>query len=203
MFHKLSTRLVAAVLSVVLFSGTAATAFAARPLSGTSTGTTTRTEDSRRNRGEERRSDASPFKGEHDAIERIREKSFPKLESSYAVIGHATKDYNCIAWSLGVTTKWVWPGTATDDFDKLDGQYGFRRMTKLDFSVQKGVEKIVLYGKKVDGKMTMTHQARQMKDGTWTSKLGEMGLIRHASPDSLDGPDYGYPVAVYYRKIQS
>ena len=34
----------------------------------------------------------------------------------------------------------------------------------------------------------------------WGSKLGKMALIRHATPDSLDGPDYGKPYAVYYRK---
>jgi hypothetical protein len=39
-----------------------------------------------------------------------------------------------------------------------------------------------------------------MADGTWTSKLGKMAVIRHATPDSLDGPDYGQPVAVYVRK---
>lgn len=202
MIRKLTSSLFAAAVSLVFLAGTATTASAQeRALSGTS-GTpsitlTTRPSTTHRDNP---RVDTNPFVAERKAIDRIRASAFPNLESAYTIIGHATKDYNCIAWSLAITTKWVWPGVGQGDFDSLDGQYGYKRMSKLDYSLQAGVEKIVLYGKKVNGKIEMTHQARQMKDGTWTSKLGEMALIKHASPDSVSGPDYGQPVAVYYRK---
>jgi hypothetical protein len=202
MIRKLTGSLFAVVISAVLAGSTATTAFAQGSLSGTSSlstrTTTTRPTTTTRDNP---RTDTDTYKSERQALERIRATAFPKLESTYKIIGHATKDYNCIAWSLSITTKWVWPGAGQGDFDTLDGQYGYKRMSKLDFSLQPGVEKVVLYGKKVNGKMEMTHQARQMKDGTWTSKLGEMALIKHATPDSLNGPDYGQPVAVYYRKV--
>jgi hypothetical protein len=146
------------------------------------------------------RADTRKYQHERQEIEEIRDKSFPKLGSKYEVLGPATPKYNCIAWSLGVTTRWVWPGTSMSSFDDLDSQYGFRRVKKMDYSVQTGIEKVVLYGKWTNGKFEATHQCKQMSDGTWTSKLGKMALIRHASPESLDGPDYGVPVAVYTRK---
>jgi hypothetical protein len=39
----------------------------------------------------------------------------------------------------------------------------------------------------------------QERDRTWTSKLGQLALIRHATADALSGPTYGQPVAVYVR----
>ena len=74
-------------------------------------------------------------------------------------------------------------------------------MSTLNFSRVSGYEKVVLYGKVNSmGQVTeFTHQARQLQDGTWTSKLGAAAMIRHVTPDTLDGNLYGVPVAVYYR----
>ena len=125
---------------------------------------------------------------------------FPNLNVTNAkIIGPQTPTYNCIAWSLGITNRWEWPGNKVTDFDQLNGRYGYKRMKALDFSPVKGMEKIVLYGKKVDGRWEMTHQARQMPNGKWTSKLGKSNLIEHSTPDDLDGDSYGRPVAVYVR----
>jgi hypothetical protein len=187
MLRKLTLTAVAALTlaGALSISSTAQAASRVTATSGTSTST--------------RRADAVRYQHERDELDQIRAKSFPRL-SKYDVIGSATPKYNCIAWSLGVTSRWVWPGTSLASFDDLNAQYGYRRMSRMDFSLEAGVEKVVLYGKMVDGKFEATHQARQNPDGTWTSKLGKMALIRHASPDSLDGPDYGKPYAVYYRK---
>lgn len=125
--------------------------------------------------------------------------SFPYLKQDYEVWGGSTPNYNCIAFSLGITTRWVWPGTTLADFDKLDGQYGYHRMSTLDYSLQPGIQKIVLYGKMVNGQFEATHQALQMPDGSWESKLGSLGLVRHLTPGFLDGPGYGQPYAVYWR----
>src|ERR1051326_2149181 len=164
MIRKFSKTLFATTLSLIILAATATSALA-QPLSGTGptttpTRTTTRLSTTTRDNP---RVETNPYKAERDAIERIRAKSFPSLEATYVVLGKATKDYNCIAWSLKITTQWVWPGAGQADFDKLDGQYGFRRATKLDYSLEPGIEKIVLYGKKVNGKWEMTHQARDRK----------------------------------------
>jgi len=156
-------------------------------------------------RAEERRPvsgafNVNKFPSQRREIDAVRKVGFPALGPDYEVVGPGTSSYNCIAWSLHDTHDWVWPGNTLKAFDQLNTKHGFQKMPKMDFRVQPGVEKIVLYGKVVNGRTVPTHQARQMADGTWTSKLGKMAVIRHATPDSLDGPDYGHPVAVYSRK---
>lgn len=56
-------------------------------------------------------------------------------------------------------------------------------------------EKIALF--EVD--RTVTHAARQVEDGGWTSKLGPAEDIGHATVDSLEGGAYG-SVAAYLRR---
>jgi hypothetical protein len=127
--------------------------------------------------------------------------AFANLRGEFEVQSPSTSRYNCIAWSLGITSQWINPKKTLAEFDQLNGQYGYRRMSTLDFSRAFGYEKIVLYGKKdAFGRVTeYTHQARQLPDGTWTSKLGGMAQVRHVTPDTLNGSAYGVPVAVYYR----
>jgi len=45
------------------------------------------------------------------------------------------------------------------------------------------------------------HAARQMPDGTWTSKLGVQHLIEHQLP-ALEGNSYGQ-VTAFYRRVFS
>jgi hypothetical protein len=131
---------------------------------------------------------------------------FPRLGNDYEVLRPADLHYNCIAWSLGITDQWVWPGATVADFDRLYGNHSYRRIGTLDYRLQPGAHKIVLYGriKYVNGRRVIecTHGARQLADGTWTSKLGRLPAIRYWSPDALNGTGpngYGQPVAVYVR----
>lgn len=138
-------------------------------------------------------------------LSRVERKSFPYLGTDFEVMAPRTKVYNCIAWSIGITSRWVWPGTTVSAFDRLYGSYGFRRvrtgrLTATDFAVVPGVQKIVLYAHvSKDGKVKCTHGARQLSDGTWTSKLGKLPRIRHLTPQALNGPSYGRPIAVYVK----
>src|SRR5262245_50300787 len=129
--------------------------------------------------------------------------SFPNL-GKFEVLAPSTGKagepgaYNCIAHSVKVYSRWVWPGPNVADFDKLYGSNGYRRVKGLDYRFDKRYEKIVLYAKVgPNGKLECTHGSRQLADGSWTSKLGAGPLIRHLSPQSLNGPSYGKPVAVY------
>jgi hypothetical protein len=135
-------------------------------------------------------------------IRKAIEIDFPLLKGRFSIEGPATPQYNCIAWSLGITAKWIWPGAAIEDFDGLNRKHRYRRLARMNFDVRPGQEKIVLYGKIDKGVLVATHQARQMPDGTWTSKLGKMPLIRHQSPHDLNGTIYGRPVAVYMRPVR-
>lgn len=54
---------------------------------------------------------------------------FPKLNTNRAVVtGEATKQYNCISWTIGVTSRWIWPGENISDFDKFyKNSLGYKR----------------------------------------------------------------------------
>jgi type VI secretion system secreted protein VgrG len=131
-------------------------------------------------------------------------KSFPRL-GNFVVLAPSTPGegkkgaYNCIAHTLKIYNKWVWPGKTVADFDRLYSSHGYRRVKLKDYRFNPRMEKIVLYGKRGANGLECTHASRQLTDGTWTSKLGQGPLIRHDTPDSVDGPSYGHPLAVYVR----
>jgi hypothetical protein len=132
--------------------------------------------------------------------------SFPRLQLRYVeVLGPSTRQYNCIAYSLGVN-HWVNPMTGDEKnplepMDKLYAQEGYVREADMNCAVEPGKEKLVVYAAiNPDATIrSVTHAARQEPDGTWTSKLGSLALIRHTTPEALRGPTYGMPVAVYVR----
>ncbi|MFM7150244.1 MAG: hypothetical protein ACKO23_10420 [Gemmataceae bacterium] len=131
--------------------------------------------------------------------------SFPRLGENFEVLAPADTGYNCIAWTLGVTDRWLWPAQpgqsiTFDDFDRFYAKFGYKRTKEMDFSLEEGHDKIVLYGKVNDTNFLVpTHAARQMADGSWTSKLGKLPRIRHLHPEDLDGDSYGTPYIVYIR----
>jgi hypothetical protein len=138
-----------------------------------------------------------------ESVEQRR--SFPRLGKRFEVIAPATVTYNCIGWSLGNNSAWVWPRAAgvpctLEDFDGLYGLYGFKRIAGLDTSRQPGVEKVVVFAlRKEGGGAEVTHASRQLPDGSWSSKLGSLPLIRHLKLDDVSGPTYGSPYAVYVK----
>jgi type VI secretion system secreted protein VgrG len=78
---------------------------------------------------------------------------------------------------------------------------GYTRVSGLDFRLVRGLKKVVVYARVASGRIQeVTHAALQAADGTWTSKLGQLPLIRHRTPQDLNGPSYGQPVAVYVKR---
>ncbi len=135
----------------------------------------------------------SSYSGDRNVVDHD---GFTYLHGEYEVLAPGNKTYNCIAWSLGITNQWVWPGDQVSDFDKLDGQYGYHRLSTLDYSLQPGIEKIALYADHGH----CTHQSHQEADGSWTSKLGQQARIRHLTPAFVDGGGYGEVIAIYARR---
>jgi hypothetical protein len=136
----------------------------------------------------------------------VEQKSFPQLGSNFEVLGPSTPTYNCIAHSLGIHYRWVNPqtGPSNNPLNQMDQMYkaqGYVRLTKLDCRLVAGKQKVVVYATLTADRRikAVTHAAMQSEDGTWTSKLGKLALIRHLTPQALNGPVYGQPVAVYVR----
>lgn len=135
---------------------------------------------------------------------------FPRLKGTqFEVTSPETRDYNCIAWAAGDNSRWWWPGVpplsgyywpnslgpipSLDDFRLTYEMEGFSSCA--DGSLEPGFEKIAIYAK--NG--VPQHAARQLIDGTWTSKCGESHDISHDAPGDVGGLVYG-EVALYMRR---
>ena len=66
-----------------------------------------------------------------------------------------------------------------------------------DFKLEKGIEKVAIF---FNPDATPTHAARQLVDGTWTSKLGQDVDIRHIELDHVSGELYGNPNLILQRR---
>jgi hypothetical protein len=67
-----------------------------------------------------------------------------------------------------------------------------------DGSLEDGYQKIAIFA---DDAGNPTHAARQLPNGEWTSKLGQLEDIVHATVDDVNGPTYGTPVEFMRRSI--
>ena len=132
---------------------------------------------------------------------------FPNLnDDNHEITSPITVDYNCIAWAAHNSQRWwqpgvYWPnevsredcgiGALVDAFAKI----GFEEFS--DGELEEGFEKGALYG----SGMMYTHAARQLPDGQWTSKLGQLEDITHSTPEVIAGSDYGEVVQFMKRKL--
>lgn len=135
---------------------------------------------------------------------------FPRLRgTAYRVTSPASEVYNCIAWAAGDTEHWWWPGDPARTYWPVDvlraeTLEAFRdAFTTLGYVIcdqadlEPGFEKIALFA---DANRTPTHAARQLGDGSWTSKLGISEDIQHALGD-LTGAVYGSVVLILKRAL--
>ena len=130
------------------------------------------------------------------------ESIFPGLRGgAYDITSAIDPSYNCAAFAAHEQEEWwdpyrpdgVWPDDLERDasighFIALYERKGF--VACVDGAFEIGFEKIALYA---DASGAFGHAARQLESGLWTSKLGELEDIQHASLESLANPDYGQP----------
>jgi len=139
------------------------------------------------------------------------EKTFPSLnESGYTVTSPETTDYNCIAWAANQTDAWWWPDSfnlgywppeiprkeSIDAFIKAYGLLGY--VICENSQLETDFDKIAIY---IDSSGKPTHAARQLTNGRWTSKLGQLEDIEHNTLDSLSGSEYGTVSVIMKRPI--
>ena len=134
---------------------------------------------------------------------------FPNLGTEgYRRISNPTIDYNCIAWAAGDDKRrWdvehplgfnYWPAEVpkrwtTPNLISVFRQLGYELCE--DGGHDAKFEKIAIYVKGDEPK----HAARQLEDGQWTSKLGDLDDITHTL-QGLTGEVYGRP-EVFLRRL--
>ncbi|MGA2174326.1 MAG: hypothetical protein ABSH38_05005 [Verrucomicrobiota bacterium] len=131
------------------------------------------------------------------------------LVDGYSKTSDETDDYNCIAWTGDDTTrKWdpdptsgrYWPSGIprsldVESFIKLyEAECGY--IVCDNDSLEEGIEKIAIFR---DLFNQVTHAARQLKSGAWTSKLGDLEDIEHNKLSSLQGAFYGQVAQIMKR----
>lgn len=128
----------------------------------------------------------------------VVERAFPNLgRSGYAITSPQDRNYNCIAWAAGDTSRFwwptpfsYWPGGAQRELTLTAFDEAFRTLRYepcADGEREEEFEKVALYAK--DG--LPTHMARQLESGAWTSKLGQAEDIRHEDVFGVAGSIYG------------
>jgi hypothetical protein len=141
------------------------------------------------------------------------QQTFPGLaRGGYRVTSPRDKRYNCIAWAAGDTGSWWWPVPDANEVfwvagvPRLETLSAFRdALACLGYVVcdgeelEAGIEKIALF---TNDQGIPLHAARQLPNGQWTSKLGELEDIEHALRD-LEGAEYGSVALVMKRSSQA
>jgi hypothetical protein len=139
-------------------------------------------------------------------------REFPRLaDHGFEVTSPEDISYNCIAFAAGDSTRWWWPGVIQTPlggyywpgsdldatlsvFESVFAALGYEKCDNPEY--EPGIEKVAIYtvGREVK------HAARQLSDGTWTSKLGALEDIRHNAVDGICCPLYG-DVALIMRRV--
>lgn len=132
---------------------------------------------------------------------------FPRLtDENCEITSPRTIKYNCIAWTAGAMDRWWQPGvhwpvnSSRNDHGIGNLVEAFRALGYEECengTLEDGFEKVAFYG----SGMIYTHAARQISDGRWTSKLGQLEDIVHATVDALSGGDYGEVLQYMRREI--
>jgi hypothetical protein len=120
---------------------------------------------------------------------------FPALgQHNHRVTSIHNDTYNCVAWVRQEMNEWWEPGfcwpddlVVSDDEGDLDayielfGRWGYDRCPDCEY--EPGYLKISLYAQ--DGEFF--HVAKQLRDGTWSSKAGSLHDLKHCNLAALEG----------------
>jgi hypothetical protein len=124
-------------------------------------------------------------------------------------VSAATTDYNCIAWAAAVETDWWEPDQFSQYYwpDGVERKYTVKAYTEayrtIGYEVcdspeqEPGFEKVAIFS--IQG--WPTHACRQLRNGLWTSKLGQLEDIQHETLDCMSGPLYGIPNTYMKRRL--
>jgi hypothetical protein len=139
------------------------------------------------------------------------EAAFPGLAGTGSeVTSQATPIYNCIAWAASEDFRWwepdpfniyYWPDHAPRDpniTSLLSAFAGLGYQPCHSDELEAGFEKVAIY-QGANG--FPSHMARQLLDGSWTSKLGQSVDISHDDVRDLEGATYGTLLLVLRRPI--
>lgn len=158
--------------------------------------------------------DLPPNYDELTSIEKIETVHFPSFRGGkgYRDTSEASIEYNCLSWALGINWTRYDPEPACAGyfwFPGVEREWTLNAIRKIfkyhdyvecdSHDLEEGFEKVVFY---IDDTGQPGHFARQLPDGKWTSKLGDLNDIEHDTLESLICDEYGKPGLAFKRKRQ-
>jgi hypothetical protein len=127
------------------------------------------------------------------------------VAAGYKITSDPTEEENCIGHAAGRPNEWwdpdedqIWPDGVPRDYTVESLVLAF---ATLDYALcdsagnEPGYEKVAIYSDDDE----YTHAARQLEDGSWSSKLGPDDDINHPTLESLADGTYGKVVRVMKR----
>ena len=141
----------------------------------------------------------------------LEKSEFPRVKAAnHAITSPPTHEYNCIGWAAGEDDRFWWPEPHPDSYwppgiqrsesvKAFADAFATRGYERCDSSrLERNKEKVAIYAK--GGRVT--HMARQLPTGEWTSKIGKNIDITHSSAGVVGGGLYGDAVAFLSRPKQ-
>ena len=134
---------------------------------------------------------------------------WPSLNSSnYEITSEPTTNYNCVAWAQGINYRTVdlsldeneepllYPDLTCLTYIEYYEKEGFELCDSPEW--EENYEKIAIYERHGE---TFEHVSRQLKEGVWTSKLGDWEDVEHTL-EALQSEDYyGFPTWFMKKRI--
>jgi len=129
---------------------------------------------------------------------------FPNLQVS--MVSGFNNGFNCIAWSVGITDRWVWneidvnaDGTSSlGEFILFYNKHGY-----TPTSSEKNAD-VALFALKEGQGYRVTHAAKRNNRypgrDIWTSKMGQGGIIEHKGLSVFKSSPYGLPIVLFSRE---
>ena len=136
----------------------------------------------------------------------------PGVAGHYRRTSDPTLDYNCLAWAVENDKKWFdpqrfcvgyyWPAGIDREWNmtnvlQLLALYGYTERAD-GAHVEGGYVKVAIYA---DSDNSPTHFARQLPNGNWTSKAGELMDFEHDNLQCLECDDYGQLERILKKRI--
>jgi hypothetical protein len=123
---------------------------------------------------------------------------FPNLKT-WSVTSPDDPQYNCIAWTVGITNQSIWPpGDTVQHFDAFYAEYGLTVSNSCDREYKK--RKVALYG---FNSKDCRHASIETHDCGWhESKLGSGLRIMHIKTE-LEGGQWGNIIRCYEKHDQT
>jgi len=133
-------------------------------------------------------------------------------DTTFEITSPRDQRYNCVAWAAGDTRRWWWPGEVPfsfwpADMEREESVANFiTAFATLGYEVgatgahDPDYEKVAIFA---SSEGVPTHMARQLPDGSWTSKLGALEDIAHVDVAGVPETDYGRVVVFLQRRKSS